>query len=98
MADGSRNFIPIFDATLTAILIPTLRVESPGMLFNRNQVDLLGLQGQRVKLKVDFQNRLTIYQRDDKISPACLPPSSSGLGRSPFKATTGVRIPVGAHV
>ena len=26
-----------------------------------------------------------------------LPPSSSGLGRSPFKATTGVRIPVGAQ-
>ena len=25
-----------------------------------------------------------------------MPPSSSGLGRSPFKATTGVRIPVGA--
>jgi hypothetical protein len=24
------------------------------------------------------------------------PPSSSGLGRGPFKATTGVRIPVGA--
>jgi hypothetical protein len=26
-----------------------------------------------------------------------LPPSSRGLGRSPFKAKTGVRIPVGAH-
>ena len=25
-----------------------------------------------------------------------MPPSSRGLGRSPFKATTGVRIPVGA--
>jgi hypothetical protein len=49
MAEGSRDFIPIFDAVLTAILIPTLRVESPGMLFNRKQVDLLALQGQRVK-------------------------------------------------
>lgn len=27
-----------------------------------------------------------------------MPPSSSGLGRSPFKATTGVRIPVGAQI
>ena len=27
-----------------------------------------------------------------------MPPSSSGLGRSPFKATTGVRIPVGAQL
>ena len=49
MAEGSRDFVPIFDATLTGILIPNLRVESPGMLFNRKQVDLLALQGQRVK-------------------------------------------------
>jgi hypothetical protein len=26
-----------------------------------------------------------------------LPPSSSGLGRGPLKAETGVRVPVGAH-
>ena len=26
-----------------------------------------------------------------------LPPSSRGLGRSPLKAKTGVRVPVGAH-
>ncbi len=51
MAEGSRDFIPIFDATLTAILISTLRVESPGMLFNRTQADLLALQGQRVKVQ-----------------------------------------------
>lgn len=51
MAEGSRDFIPIFDAILTAILIPTLRVESPGMLFNRKRVDLLALQGQRVKVQ-----------------------------------------------
>jgi hypothetical protein len=49
MAEGAREFIPIFDAVLTAILIPTLRVESPGMLFNRTRSDLLALQGQRVK-------------------------------------------------
>jgi hypothetical protein len=49
MAEGSRDFVPIYDATLTAILIPTLRVESPGMLFNRTRADLLALQGQRVK-------------------------------------------------
>ena len=49
MAEGSRDFIPVFDAVLTAVLIPNLRVESPGMLFNRTQVDLLALQNQRVK-------------------------------------------------
>ncbi len=51
MAEGTRDFIPTFDAVLTAILIPNLHVESPGMLFNRKQVDLLALQGQRVKIQ-----------------------------------------------
>ncbi len=49
MAEGTREFVPIFDAVVTGILIPNLRVESPGMLFNRRQVDLLALQSQRVK-------------------------------------------------
>jgi hypothetical protein len=49
MSDGARVFIPVFNATLTAILIPNLRVESPGMLINRDQVDLIALAGQRVK-------------------------------------------------
>jgi len=51
MAEGSRDFVPIFGSVLTAILIPNLRVESPGMLFNRNQVDLMALLGQRVKVQ-----------------------------------------------
>jgi hypothetical protein len=38
---------------------------------------------------------LTVLQWDDKIS-TLLPPSSRGPGRGPFKAKTGVRIPVGA--
>ena len=49
MADGTRNFLPIFNATLTAILIPNLRVESAGMLINRNLIDLMALLNQRVK-------------------------------------------------
>ena len=49
LADRSRNFIPIYEATLTAILMPNLKVETPAMLFNREKVDLLGLIGQRVK-------------------------------------------------
>jgi hypothetical protein len=49
VGEGSREFIPIFNATLTAILIPSLRVESAGMLLNRRQIDLLGLLNQRVK-------------------------------------------------
>jgi len=51
MAEGSRDFIPIFNSVLTSILIPNLRVESPGMLFNRRQVDLMALLAQRVKVQ-----------------------------------------------
>lgn len=49
MFEGSRSFIPIFDAVLTAILIPNLRVESPGMLFNRAHADVVAQLNQRAK-------------------------------------------------
>jgi hypothetical protein len=49
IADKTRNFIPMFDATLTAILLPNLKVESPGILFNREKVDLLAFINQRAK-------------------------------------------------
>ena len=41
MVEGIRDFVPLYKATLTAILIPQLRIESPAILFNRRQVDLL---------------------------------------------------------
>lgn len=47
--EGSREFLPIFNATVTGILIPNLRVESAGVLINRNQIDLMALLNQRVK-------------------------------------------------
>lgn len=49
IADKTRNFVPIFSATLTAILIPNLKVESPGVLFNREKIDMLALLNQRAK-------------------------------------------------
>jgi hypothetical protein len=49
VSDRTRNFIPIFDATLTAILIPNLKVESPAILFNREQIDMMALLTQRAK-------------------------------------------------
>ncbi len=49
MSEGTRDFIPMFNATLTAILLPNLRVESPGMLINRKQIDLIALLNQRAK-------------------------------------------------
>jgi hypothetical protein len=49
VSDGTREFIPVFNATLTAILIPTLRVQSAGILVNRKLIDLVALLNQRVK-------------------------------------------------
>lgn len=49
MTEGTRDFIPMFNAVLTGILIPNLRVETAGMLINRSQVDLMALLSQRVK-------------------------------------------------
>ncbi len=49
MADGTRDFLPVFNATLTAILIPNVRVESAGILVNRKVIDIMALQNQRVK-------------------------------------------------
>jgi hypothetical protein len=41
MVEGTREFVPLYNATLTATLIPQLRIESPAILFNRRHVDLL---------------------------------------------------------
>ncbi len=49
MTDGTRDFIPVFNATVTAILIPSLRVESAAILLNRRLVDLMALLNQRMK-------------------------------------------------
>ncbi|MDP1546678.1 MAG: hypothetical protein Q8L87_11700 [Anaerolineales bacterium] len=49
MTDGTRDFIPMFNATLTAILIPALRVESGGILINRKAVDIVALLSHRAK-------------------------------------------------
>ncbi len=48
MVEGSREFVPIYKATLTAILIPALKVDSPAILFNRTKVDLLALKNQKM--------------------------------------------------
>ncbi|HMZ08643.1 MAG TPA: hypothetical protein PK078_13590 [Anaerolineales bacterium] len=49
VSEGSREFLPVFNATLTAILIPSLRVESPAILINRRMVDLIALASQRIR-------------------------------------------------
>lgn len=49
MVEGTREFVPLYAGTLTAILIPTLKIESAALLFNRRHVDLLALKNQRIQ-------------------------------------------------
>ncbi len=49
MVEGSRDFVPIYKARLTAVLLTALKVDSPAILFNRGQVDLLALRNQKVE-------------------------------------------------
>ncbi len=49
IADRSRNFLPVYEGVLTAILIPNVKSESPGILINRDKIDTLALLGQRAK-------------------------------------------------
>lgn len=43
MVEGTRDFVPLYDAKLTAVMIPQLSIESPAVLFNRKQVDFLAV-------------------------------------------------------
>jgi len=43
MVEGIRDFIPLYNASLKAILIPQFRIESPAILFNRRHVDTLAV-------------------------------------------------------
>jgi len=47
MVEGTRDFVPIYNASLSAILIPLLKLESPAILFNRKQVDILALKSDK---------------------------------------------------
>ncbi len=47
VVEGARDFSPAYDVTLTGILIPALKVESPAMLFNKRHVHMAALQNQK---------------------------------------------------
>ena len=47
MAEGTRDFVPLYAAQVNGILIPALKVNAPAILFNRKKVDWLGLLKQR---------------------------------------------------
>ena len=51
MSEGTRNFVPLYNSKVSGVLIPTLKIQSSVMLFNRKQVDLLGFLNQHSRQK-----------------------------------------------
>ncbi len=49
MVEGTREFIPLYNAHLKAVLIPKMRIETDAMLFNRRHVDALAQLQHRAK-------------------------------------------------
>lgn len=47
MIEGTRNFIPIYTAHLSSVLIPTMNLETPALLFNRMHLESLALTDHR---------------------------------------------------
>ena len=43
MAEGTRDFVPLYDARVRAVMLPNVKIKSPGLLFNRKQVDTLSI-------------------------------------------------------
>lgn len=49
ISDKTRNFMPVFEGVVTAILIPNLKAESQALLLNREKIDMMALLSQRAK-------------------------------------------------
>ncbi|OQY26904.1 MAG: hypothetical protein B6I38_10750, partial [Anaerolineaceae bacterium 4572_5.1] len=39
MAEGIRNFVPVYDARIRGVMLPNMKIKSPAILFNRNKID-----------------------------------------------------------
>jgi hypothetical protein len=44
MVEGTRNFMPLYDVNMRTILFEGFHMETPALLFNRNQVEALALK------------------------------------------------------
>lgn len=43
LADGSRDFIPLYDVRLRGVLLPNVKIKSAAVLFNKNFISTLSL-------------------------------------------------------
>jgi len=41
MAEGTRDFVPLYEARIRAVMLPNVKIKSPVVLFNRKQVATL---------------------------------------------------------
>jgi len=48
LTEGTCDFIPLFDASLGAILFPSLLIQSPAILFNRTYLNTLVLMSEGI--------------------------------------------------
>jgi len=53
ITEGPREFIPLYEASLRASLIPSVIIEAPALVFNRGFVEALGLIEQRCNEEAD---------------------------------------------
>ena len=43
LVEGTRDFLPLYDVELRTVLLKSIRMDTPAILFNRTQVDALAL-------------------------------------------------------
>ncbi len=48
MIEGKCDFVPVYDASLGAVLFPTLLIQSPVAIFNRAHLNTLILMGEEI--------------------------------------------------
>jgi hypothetical protein len=53
MFEGDSIFVPLYNGLLSAILFPSVRANSPAMLFNRQMVDAMSLLPREMIPKIE---------------------------------------------
>ncbi len=46
MVEGTREFVPLYDARIRAVMLPNVKIKPPALLFNRKLVDTLSISKQ----------------------------------------------------
>jgi hypothetical protein len=52
MGKGTGEYVPLYRASISSILIPSLQIETPAMLLNRKTVDLMALASEHTASEI----------------------------------------------